>query len=660
MPRLYIFTLCYAVLLLAACKPAANKPAPISDSYKDLITIAKNESKPLAERYVAAQKATALSFNQQNLAAQIECKRLTGMFLLMMDSMSSALTDCRTLELLARKAGDKESEGIACNNMALIKNEQSEYDSAIYFYERADKLYSSIGDSIRQVQSKINAGIVYKNIGSFEKAFSISIDAARIMKNLNANDELASAYTTLGNTLKDLHRTEEALSYHTEALAIRQKLGDSTGIAGSFNNIGNVYKGARQYRKALDYYLRAMELKKRHGTPRSRATTFDNLAETMAGLNDYKQAADFAAQAIALRDKEKDKDGWMTTAGRLAAILLARNETDSAIQLALQIEKIADAPIYLKQQLNNALLLKDLYTKKNNLTEALRYSQKALVLKDSLFSADMSAAISNMNVRYRTEEQRRQIEQGEKINQLKSEQIKRQTYFILLLAAGLLLLLIIVYLLRASNIQRKKAREKTELLMSELNHRIKNNIQLITGILNLQISESSDTAVSSAITAAKNRIESIGILHKLLYQKEYTGTIDMDSFINSIAQNIHYTSGDNRSQSGYSVLPSAISLPTDEAVLTGLITNEILTNIYKYAKPSQGLLQVELRLQYNRGYYELSISDNGQEWTAPPPGEKSTGLGLQLIDMLAAQMKATVQYKRAGLKNYCLLKFAKN
>jgi two-component sensor histidine kinase len=68
---------------------------------------------------------------------------------------------------------------------------------------------------------------------------------------------------------------------------------------------------------------------------------------------------------------------------------------------------------------------------------------------------------------------------------------------------------------------------------------------------------------------------------------------------------------------------------------------------------------VELQLQCNRGYYELSISDTGQEWNAPRPGEKSTGLGLQLIGMLAAQMKATVQYKRAGLKNYCLLKFAK-
>lgn len=649
----------FFVVFLTGCQHTSHQNATIPASYDDLISIANDEKKPLPERYKSASQAEIIALQQQNLKLQIESLRMTGMLLIRMDSLDKAIPVCHRLISLAANENDRESEGVAFNNLALIKSERSEYDSAILFYEKADRLFHAAGDTLRDVQCKINMGITYKNIGAFEKAFSISVEAARIMKSMQANDELSITYTTLGNTLKDIRRYDEALTYHNEALAIREKLADSIGIAGSLNNIGNVYKNNKQFDKALPYYFRSMEIKKRTGSQRSRATTYDNIAETLVGLNNYESAALYAGQALALRDQNTDKDGWMTTAKQLAAIHLARNEINKALELALRIEQLANNPNYRKHQLDNALLLQELYTKLNKPQEALKYSRISSSLKDSLFSSDMSAAISGLQVRYRTEEQQQKIEQADKDNRVKTDQIKRQTYFIILLAIVLVLLLAVIYLLYISNRLRTKARKKTELLMFELSHRVKNNLQIITGILNLQINESEKSETVVALVAAKNRIQSIGILHKLLYQKEYTGEVDMDQFMNVIAQNVSHAFGSKTANLDYKIVFSGIQLKADEAVLLGIIINELLTNIYKYANPIDDTLSITIKMKYQHNQYNLLLTDNGMEWQPPVEEDKNKGLGLRLVYMLANQIHATVAFERAVSQNNCSITFEK-
>jgi two-component sensor histidine kinase len=403
-----------------------------------------------------------------------------------------------------------------------------------------------------------------------------------------------------------------------------------------------------------------MEIKKRNGTIRSRATTYDNISEVMIGLNDYHLAELYAGRALELRDQNTDKDGWMTTAERLVATYMARKEIHKALELALSIEQMANNPNYLKHQLTNALSLVELYTKTNKPLEALEYARKALLLKDSLFSGDMSAAVSSLNVRYRTEEQRQKIEQADKNNRIKTNQIKRQTYFIILLVIALLLLFVVAYLLYMSNRVRTKAREKTELLMFELSHRVKNNLQIITGMLSLQISESDHTETIAAIIAAKNRIQSIGILHAILYRKEYTGKVDMEQFISVIAQNISHAFGMKTDKPDCKIVPSAIELKADEAVLFGIIINELLTNIYKYAKPLNEALAIEIRMNCQQNQCKLLVSDNGMEWHPPADDVKNKGLGLRLIRMLANQAHAAVTFEWAGNRNNCSITFEKS
>lgn len=652
-------TLAFLLLSLLACRD--KKPGASSDreSFRLLIEKANNEKEKLPARLIAAQEAHTLSLKQSNMPGRLESIRTCGVLYWRMDSTDQAMASFRHLTKLADSVADQENLGMGLNNIGLIFSERSVYDSAIIYYEQAGRLFRAMGDTFRIVQGDINTGIAYKNIGAYEKAFSITVGAARMMEKMQASAELGTAYTTLGNTLKDLQRPKEALTYHDKAITIRRGLKDSVGIAGSLNNIGNVYKSTKEYPLALQHYLQSLEIKRKTGSKRSKVTTIDNIAETYLGMQQYDLAAQYEQEALGLRNESEDKDGWMTSANRLAKIYMARHETGKAKELALHIARVADAPIYLNHQLKNALLLEDIYTEVKDYPNAALYAKKALLLKDSLFNADMSAAISGMNARYRTEEQQQKIELAEKNDIIQEQQIQTQRNFLLLMGCIIVLLLVITWLLYHSNKLRKKARERTELLMSELNHRVKNNLQIISGIFQLQSSITEDPKEIALIEAGRSRIQSISIVHNLLYQKEYTGNIHMGAFIAEIARNISTAFQQDAHTTEVALSIDDISLKADQAIPVGLITNELLTNIYKYGHTSEGSLAVTIRMTLEGATCHLYIIDNGLRWDVQAARREKKGLGLLLADMLAQQLKATWQSYRTEQENIHRISFDK-
>lgn len=575
------------------------------------------------------------------------------------DSAEKAMVTFRALIHLADSLRDGESLGIAYNNIALIFSEWSVYDSAIFYHNKASRMFEVLKDTLRLVQSKINTGIAYKNLGDYESAFSLTIDAANGLENMIASAELASAYTTLGNTFKELRRPKESMGYHEKAFEIRTKLKDSAGIAGSLNNIGNVYKSIKQYRTALRYYEQSLKLKEIYGPKRSIVTTVDNIAETHLGLQQYKLAEQYELRALSLRNAADDKDGWMITANRLANLYLVRNKIDKARTLALEIDSVAREPIYLRHQLENALLLKDIYTAMGDHQQAVIHAATAIAIKDSLFSSDMSEAISKMNIRFNTEQQQKKLELVQKNVIIQNQQISNQRYIIALLGGIVLLLFVISYLLYNSSQLRKRSRERTELLMMELNHRVKNNLQMISAMLNLQIQTAANTREVEIIEAARGRIHSIGTVHNLLYQKQYNGYIEINMLIAKIVQHLARAFKSEARRVDEEVQVENIWLLTDQAIPLGLIVNEWLTNIYKYAKPAGAWLYVKLKMEQSKGKCFLHIIDNGQAWNVDEVRVTKKGLGLLLTDMLTQQLQGVSRIYRENNENNYHLSFRK-
>jgi two-component system, sensor histidine kinase PdtaS len=134
-----------------------------------------------------------------------------------------------------------------------------------------------------------------------------------------------------------------------------------------------------------------------------------------------------------------------------------------------------------------------------------------------------------------------------------------------------------------------------------------------------------------------------------LYRQAYTGNIDMNAFITEIAHNADLAFQRQNKGAATKLAIDDIQLDEDRAIPLGLITNELLTNVYKYTQPpASGRLEIKVQMILEGGKYQLLISDNGSPWDVQAARQRKKGLGLLLVDMLTKQLKASWQSRREG------------
>jgi two-component sensor histidine kinase len=173
------------------------------------------------------------------------------------------------------------------------------------------------------------------------------------------------------------------------------------------------------------------------------------------------------------------------------------------------------------------------------------------------------------------------------------------------------------------------ALETKELLLKEVHHRVKNNLQIILSIIRLQNDEIEDKSMSKKFIDLENRINAISKTYNMLLIKENLEEIDMQEYIDSllidIQETVHYTD-----QEIDIITDINAKIPLRESVYIGLIINELVTNTYKYAfNDNKGTISISLHQDNND--YVLTIEDNGKGYTI---NEKHQSLGLKLIHTL--------------------------
>ena len=196
--------------------------------------------------------------------------------------------------------------------------------------------------------------------------------------------------------------------------------------------------------------------------------------------------------------------------------------------------------------------------------------------------------------------------------------------------------------LAGKNSQLDKRNAENELLLKEIHHRVKNNLEVISSLLALQSAQISDPDVQEAMQSSQSRVQSMGILHQKLYQSEHLAFVKMRQYFVSLSENIIDTYNEtDRITVDYPM--NEIELDVDTAVPVGLIVNELLTNSLKYAFPGGQLGRVLLSLEdLGKDVLRLRISDNGigKAMNVKPQG---TGFGTQLVDLLTRQLEGTLQ-----------------
>ena len=293
--------------------------------------------------------------------------------------------------------------------------------------------------------------------------------------------------------------------------------------------------------------------------------------------------------------------------------------------------------------------------------DALGQYRLASDLKDNLlanqklyYQEQLAMVADEQRITFGTDEKRATIRQQTGI--IDRQRTIQTLAFVI---AGLLLLVLIgIYLGWKNNRQQMRLlaqrNQENELLLKEIHHRVKNNLEVVSSLLELQSAGLADSEAREAMQAGQSRVQSMGLLHQKLYQGENLAAIEMKDYFTQLAESLleSYETKDNIK---VAVNMDPLELDVDTAVPLGLIVNELLTNTIKYAfggtsagsagAANAGAVEVGLSKE-DKGYL-LRVKDNGvgKDFDAPAAG---TGFGSRLINLLTRQLGGTLSEENDG------------
>lgn len=192
--------------------------------------------------------------------------------------------------------------------------------------------------------------------------------------------------------------------------------------------------------------------------------------------------------------------------------------------------------------------------------------------------------------------------------------------------------------------QIKTSLHEKDILLKEIHHRVKNNLQIIISLLNLQSGYIKDEQSLKAVKDGQNRVRSMALVHEKFYQADALTEINFAEYVEKLNQFLFQSYSDKSERIKLTVVSDNVALDMDTAMPCGLLINEIVSNALKYAFPDnrEGEIKIVLN-KLSENNIEMSISDNGVGMSNDFDIEQAESLGLQLISALTSQLDGTLK-----------------
>ena len=188
------------------------------------------------------------------------------------------------------------------------------------------------------------------------------------------------------------------------------------------------------------------------------------------------------------------------------------------------------------------------------------------------------------------------------------------------------------------------ARERAEVLLTEVNHRVANSLQLVAALVQMQVRAVTDTAAKDALRETQSRINAISLIHKSLYTSGDVTNVALNDYLGAMLGNLETAMKKDGHTAILKCYLEPISLRTDASVSLGVAVQELVTNAFKYAYPDDTTGEVRVRLKrLDDGKAELTVEDDGVGM-APNAAHVGTGLGSKIIQTMASALKTHVEY----------------
>jgi two-component sensor histidine kinase len=403
-------------------------------------------------------------------------------------------------------------------------------------------------------------------------------------------------------------------------LELKKEINDKHGMAMTLNNLGLTYEVLKNYPKSLSYYIQSLEIKKQIHDDLGTAMTLINIANIYRYNNNYKESFKSLKKAL-----------------KKAKAIGATTQIRDAYQRYYEI-----------------------YEALQDYKNALKFHKLFIATKDSMFNESSQKKLAELQEKYEVERKKYEIqklkhEQEEaKIKIEKNNAVLSSTrtknYFLIATVVFLALLTLILFKTSKKrkniNEQLNVALKQKDILFKEVHHRVKNNFQLISSILNLHINSIDDEKVTEELREAKNRILSMALVHEKLYKSENLEQIDFKEYLENLIEDLKKSNEVENLQINLNI--ENLRLNIQQSIHLGLIFNELITNSIKHGfknLPADYFKKIKITIErISEDKWKATYEDNGLGLPDNFDLTKMDSLGINLIQLLVTQLHGELTF----------------
>lgn len=520
--------------------------------------------------------------------------------------------------------------------------------------------------------------VAYDILGYKDSAAVFALRALPVYEHTGDLPDQAFVYNGLGLIYYSQKQYHKAIAWHRKSLQTELRRRNPEGVASSMINLGICYAYLDSTERTIRYYLQADSIYRANQMEELRPNALSNLLNLYIRMDNYREARRIMEQIKKLRVRQQPRPEEQISQLNLEATLLGKTgQPRAALRLYRQAATLAEQ-LQMKEKMQDSYnKLADTYATLQRYDSAYRYLHQSEQIGDSLYTVQLAAQVNELSLQYETEKKDRALAelriknlQDIQKQRLQAEELnekKRHIYLLglgIFIAAALLLMLAYIIIIRGrhNRLLQEKNRlveenlQNREMLLGEIHHRVKNNLQLVVSILQLQARSLSDETVKNVFNDCIQRITTMGQIHRQLYSGDNPSALAIAPLCREIASAFETPGSEWQSALEIKTDIAPLYLPLQYAVPLGLIINELLTNSAKYAfEPgTRGLAGI--RLQRENDELRLIVYDNGKG--IDPGSQNRESFGFRLISSMARQISArwSTDYKE-GTKHIFFIPF---
>lgn len=518
-----------------------------------------------------------------------------------------------------------------------------------------DSIAQSSGDTLRMGKGKNFLGMYSYLTGNHERAIEYYLAALPFFIAVRDTYYIGMMNNNIGAAYEYRKEPEQSISYYKNALASFTLLKDTLWMANVLNNIAIQLNVAERNEESLEHFIRAKALYSTLHDSSTMATLLTNMAECYRLSGRYTTAINMEKEYLDNYKNFHTTDVVSNAYAALGRSYLALHQLEEAKKyndLSIKIRKENKFQYLLS---NNYEVESGIYEKEGNYKQALVSFKNFKASQDSMLNKEKDDRITQLTTEYGVKEKDQKISllntQNE-LNTLRIEKSNRQKLLYGIVALSFIICaLALYYLLNLKSKTNKALAEKNEIiskalsekdiLLREIHHRVKNNLQMISALLYLHGKSVDDASAQEALMESQNRVQSMAMIHQNLYQNDNLLGVSVKDYLDKLMNHLISSYNIEQERIRINKVIDITHVDVDTVIPLALIINELISNALKYAFRDGRKGIIDIFFGERNGDIVLEIKDNGPGLPKHVNKDENGNFGFKLINILTERLGAT-------------------